>query len=442
MAELRRTQLRVRAERAVLIQAVADNNHAGGDSLSELRSLATTAGAIVVGEMKQRRHRPHPTHYLGKGKMQELKALCERTDADVVICDDDLTPAQVKTLESELDTKAVDRTELILDIFATHARTKQAKLQVELAQLEYELPRLTRMWSHLDRTAGGTLGGPVGGGIGVRGPGEKQLEVDRRLVQKNIYELKKNLQKIQKRRRLMVQNRNRQFATAALVGYTNAGKSSIMNALTDAGVSVRDRLFETLDTRTRKWRLPDGTEVMLSDTVGFIRKLPHELIASFHATLEEAIEADILLHVIDASSLSVEEDVTAVLKVLREIGCTNKPLLSVLNKIDLVRDESRLLLVKRELGDFVATSAVTGQGLDTLTERVRRLLDRMHTEVLVETDAANGKLLRLLYEKGTVLQRSFEDKTVRFRARVSPELIGVIKRMGGKVIEPDRDHLQ
>ena len=440
MVDLKRTELRLRAERAVLIQALgARDGCPGGDTLSELRSLARTAGAVVVGELIQRSRIPQPSYYLGKGKLVALEALCKRTDADVVICDDDLTPAQVKTLESALDTKAVDRTELILDIFATHARTKQAKLQVELAQLEYALPRLTRMWSHLDRTAGGTRGGPVGGGVGVRGPGEKQLEVDRRLVEKNIHELKKELQKIEKRRRLAVGERNRQFVTAALVGYTNAGKSSIMNALTDAGVSVRDRLFETLDTRTRAWRLPDGREVMLSDTVGFIRKLPHDLIASFHATLEEALEADILLHVIDASSHDVAGDVAAVQEVLAEIGCADRPQLPVLNKMDLLQDDSALILVKRELGDCVAMSAVTGQGLDAVTERVGRFLDQMQTEVLVEADAGNGRLVRLLYERGAVLHRSYEDDRVRFRAKIPSELIGVIEGMGGRVHQANRE---
>ncbi|MCK4375737.1 MAG: GTPase HflX, partial [Candidatus Brocadiae bacterium] len=297
MADLRRTDLALRAERAVLVQVAPSWDRFEADlTFDELESLARTAGAVVVGRLKQLRNRRHPRHYLGKGKLEDLGGLCRHLEPDVVICDDELSPSQVKALEAALDVKVVDRSEVILDIFAAHARTKQAKLQVELAQLEYEFPRLKSMWTHLDRTAGGTLGGPVGGGIGVRGPGEKQLEVDRRLVQRRIHDLKKDLEKVQRRRHTTAEGRSGRFATVALVGYTNGGKSSLMNALTGADVAVRDSLFETLDTRVRRWELASGQAVLLSDTVGFVRKFPHHLAASFHATLEEAHEADLLLH--------------------------------------------------------------------------------------------------------------------------------------------------
>ena len=434
MADLHRTELKVRAERAILIRVARNNrNNNGFDSLEELHSLADSAGAKVVGRLSQQRNHPDPTTYLGKGKIQELAALCKEKEADVVICDDDLSPAQVKKLESELDLKVVDRTELILDIFATHARTRQAKLQVELAQLEYAYPRLKRMWTHLDRTAGGTLGGPVGGGIGVRGPGEKQLEVDRRLVKKSINQLKERLEKIDERRRGMVQSRNERFDSVSLVGYTNAGKSSLLKALTGADVSIRDRLFETLDTRTREWQLPDGREIMLSDTVGFIRKLPHHLVASFRATLEEAREADLLLHVIDVSQEDVEGAVEAVNEVLQEIGCGDKPLIPVLNKVDLLDDESKLPPLRKEFPECVITSAANGRGLKALTARVSKFLDRLYEEMVIETGVGNGKLLSFLYESGAVLSRNYDHETVRLKVKIPDHLAGVVESMGGKL---------
>jgi len=434
MVELKRTELSVKAERAVLVQSRRPGHDAqASDSLEELRSLAVNARAVVVGELVQPRMRPDPVTYLGKGKLAELRRMCRRLKADIVICDDDLKPAQVRELEKALDVKVVDRSELILDIFAQHARTRQAKLQVELAQLEYALPRLRRMWTHLDRMAGGTLGG---GGIGVRGPGEKQLEVDRRLVQKRIFDLKRELAKIQRHRTRMLRVRTEQFFTVALVGYTNAGKSTLMNALTGAGVSVRDRLFETLDTRTRQWLLPDGRSVMLSDTVGFIRKLPHHLVASFHATLEEARQADLLLHVADAVSPTAETQIDAVRDVLKEAGCDGKPTTLVLNKIDALTDPMRLPLLRRKAGECVCVSALTGEGIGELAERVARFLDERQVELVVETMADNGRLLSLLFEKGKVLERSYWNGVARVRVRVPPALTGAIESLGGRMLAP------
>ena len=434
MAQLKRTDLALAAEKAILVQVIRRNDGQDHDrTFKELESLAQTARAVVVGRVRQKRDRPDPRYYVGKGKRNELAALCGQEKADVVICDDELNPAQVKNLEKSLDTKVVDRSELILDIFASHARTRQAKLQVELAQLEYQLPRLKRMWTHLDRTAGGTLGGPAGGGIGVRGPGEKQLEVDRRLVQRRIHELKKDLEKIDKRRHLMVQGRNQKFATVALVGYTNAGKSSLMNALTHAEVSVRDRLFETLDTRTRQWELPDGREVLLSDTVGFVRKFPHHLVASFHATLEEAREADVLLHVIDAAKHDAEQEVHSVEEALREVDCGEKPTIYLLNKVDLVDDLSELPLLRKLVGETVCTSAVSDEGLDEVRRRVMEMLDAEKVELRVRVDAGNGRLISYLYEHGTVTDRSITDATLRFRVKMDPEQSGIVRSMGGEV---------
>ena len=272
------------------------------DPLDEIRGLAKTAGLIVVGSMLQKRQQVDIATYIGSGKVEELKELVEAHEADLVVFDNDLGPAQTRNLEKQLGVKVVDRTEVILDIFATQARTHEAHLQVELAQLEYAMPRLKRMWTHLSRYKGG---------IGVRGPGEKQLEEDRRLVGHRIQELKAKLAKIQARKEREVAGRG-DVPTVSLVGYTNAGKSTLMNALTDAGVLVEDKLFATLDTRTRRWRFRGGGHVLLSDTVGFIRDLPHALVASFKATLEEARQADLLLHVVDASSPEAEKQIQAV----------------------------------------------------------------------------------------------------------------------------------
>ncbi len=436
MADLKRTDLELRAERAILVQAFSRLDRYDPDqTFEELESLARTAGAKIAGRVRQSRPRPHPRHYLGKGKLSELRDLCGRLKPDVVICDDELSPSQVKTLEGALGTKVVDRSEVILDIFAAHARTKQAQLQVELAQLEYEFPRLTRMWTHLDRTAGGTLGGPAGGGIGVRGPGEKQLEVDRRLVQRRIHDLKRQLAKIDRRRQTMVEGRNDRFATVALVGYTNAGKSSLMNALTQAGVSVRDRLFETLDTRTRRWQLPNGDEVLLSDTVGFVRKFPHHLAASFHATLEEAFEADLLLHVVDAAKHEAEQEISAVNEVLEDIGCRDKPTICLLNKVDLVEDESEVPLLRKLVGDVVCTSAVEGRGLDEVKRRITELLAARQAEVRVRTDAGNGRLQSFLHETGHVLEQQCVGAMIELTVRIDPQYVGLIEHMGGEVVE-------
>src|SRR5438067_3310983 len=345
----------VRKERAVLVTvALPHRPWVGTDPLDELTGLATTAGAVIVGGLLQRRQQIHHATYVGKGKVQELTDLVQATDADVVIFDNELTPAQVRNLEKATGVKVLDRSELILDIFASRARTHEARLAVELAQLEYSLPRLKQMWTHLSRQKGG--------GIGLRGPGETQLEVDRRLVGNRIRDLKGRLAEVQARKQREVRTR-REEHTVSLVGYTNAGKSTLLNALTGAGVVARDQLFSTLDTRTRQWAIKDWGRVLLSDTVGFIRDLPHHLIASFKATLEEARQARLLLHVVDASSPVAEEQVTAVNAVLKELGCDAKPTLLVLNKADKVPDRSYLDVLMSHHPKAVAVSAATGQGL-------------------------------------------------------------------------------
>jgi GTP-binding protein HflX len=338
-------------------------------SLDELALLADTAGAKVADVLVQRRGTIHPATFLGKGKVQELKELAERHDAELVIFDDDLSPAQVKNLENAIQRKVVDRSELILDIFARRARTRESRLQVELAQLEYTLPRLTGMWKHLERQAGG---------IGTRGPGETQLETDRRMVREKIARLKAELQGVERERETQRARRRREFR-AALVGYTNAGKSTLFNALTRADVFVEDRLFATLDSTTRQLVSPDREVVLLTDTVGFIRKLPHHLVASFHSTLVEAIEADVLLHVTDAADPDFRRHMTAVDSVLDEILVEPRPpRIMLFNKADRLTAEQTSAL-RVEFPDCAVVSALTKAGLDELraelfartTKRVR-----------------------------------------------------------------------
>ncbi len=313
MTELVRTELGVEKERVLLMEVVLPNCTADPmDPLGELRNLAKTAGANVVDEMLARRPKVDNAHYVGIGKADEIKLRCVQNDISTVIFDNDLSPAQIRNLEKIIERKVLDRSELILDIFAAHAQTAESRLQVELAQLEYTYPRLHHMWSHLERIAGaGASAASAVGGIGTRGPGEKQIEIDRRLVQKRVSRLKELIAEIDRRKKREVHSREDVFS-ACLVGYTNAGKSTFMNLLTGAGVLVADQLFATLDTKTARWHLGESQNVLLSDTVGFIRDLPHHLVASFRATLEEAISANLLIHVADASHPRVEHQIKAV----------------------------------------------------------------------------------------------------------------------------------
>ena len=314
----------VASEKAILVRVILPDRTAGDDPLDELTGLAKTAGTRIVSGLTQRREVPDVATYLGKGKVKELKSLVEHHDADVVIFDNDLHPGQTRNLEQTLGIKVIDRTELILDIFATSAQTYESRLAVELAQLEYSLPRLKRMWTHLSR---------IKAGIGMRGPGEKQLEEDRRLVEKRIHDLRTELHGVERRKERLVASRTDRL-TVSLVGYTNAGKSTLMNALTGAGVLAEDKLFATLDTRTRRWHLPSWGPVLLSDTVGFIRDLPHGLVAAFRATLEETVRADLLLHVVDSASPVRDQQAAEVDKVLAEIGASGIPQILVWNKAD------------------------------------------------------------------------------------------------------------
>jgi GTP-binding protein HflX len=409
-----RDELTVRLERAILVSvALPDRPWIGTDPLEELEGLATTAGAIVVGRLLQKRHSIIPGTYIGKGKLDELQQHVKAADADVVIFDNDLSPAQVRNLEKATGVKVIDRSELILDIFATRARSAEARLQVELAQLEYSLPRLRRMWTHLSRYEGG---------IGMRGPGETQLEEDRRLVDARIRDLKSRLVEVQARKEREVRSRFEEH-TVSLVGYTNAGKSTLMNALTGAGVYVEDKLFSTLDTRTRQWRLQDWGRVLLSDTVGFIRELPHHLIASFKATLEEARQARLLLHVVDASNPIAEEQIQAVNQVLKELGCADKPTLLVLNKVDRVTDRSYLDVLQKNHRRSVAVSAVARQGLDELREAVIEMLTAEFAEVEIEVPAGNGRVLAYLAAHAEIYRQEYHDNHVVLRCYLPRHLV-------------------
>src|SRR5262245_46559263 len=406
----------VASEKAVLVRVILPGQIVGDDPLDEITGLAETAGAKVVSGMLQRRETPDVTAYLGKGKIEELKSVVGHHDADVVIFDNDLAPSQTRNLERAVGVKVLDRTELILDIFANSAKTYEARLAVELAQLEYSLPRLKRMWTHLSR---------IKAGIGMRGPGEKQLEVDRRLVENRIHELRTELHGIERRKERLVASRSDRL-TVSLVGYTNAGKSTLMNALTGAGVYAAKKLFARLDTRTRRWMLPSWGPVLLSDTVGFIRDLPHGLIASFKATLEEARQADLLLHVADASNPAVLEQIAAVYKVLEEIGIEEKDTLLVLNKIDRLSAPEQLGALAHTYPNAVPISAATGLGLDKLNQAVSDALSRSFGDLDVDVAIDDGKLMAYLAAHGEILSKRYFDSHVTIHVRLPDRFVGKV----------------
>jgi GTP-binding protein HflX len=434
-----REQLQVQQERAVLVGAILRREHKtnSDDALGELTALAESAGAVIVDRFIQKMSRPNAATYIGSGKAKMLAERVKNKEADVVIFDNDLSPAQIRELEKIVECKVLDRSELILDIFATRARTHQAKLQVELAQLEYTYPRLTRMWSHLDTVAGAAGGaGGVGavGGIGTRGTGEKQLEIDRRLVNKRISELKRNIAAIDKRKMREIDGRS-DYYTISLVGYTNAGKSTLMNALTDAGVFVQDQLFATLDTRTRKWELDNGVEVLLSDTVGFVSKLPHHLVASFKATLEETVNADLLLHVVDASSVDVFEQIKSVETVLKELNCDQKEMLVLLNKSDCITDKATFESVQTVFPEALTLSAKTGLNLGQLAKVISEKVRGVRIRVLVTLSHADGKVQSYLRTVGQDLQREYIGNSVQIEVTLGNNQLAQLKRLGAKDIE-------
>jgi len=430
-----RQTLKVKKERAVLVAAVLHNPD-GANGLSELTALAESAGAVVVDRFQQNIRKINPSTYIGKGKAEQLRTRTKRFKADVVIFDNDLSPGQIRELEKIVEAKVLDRSELILDIFATRAKTKQAKLQVELAQLEYTYPRLTRMWSHLDSVAGAggaTAAGTVGG-IGTRGPGEQQLEIDRRLVSKRITELKRELANIDRRRIREIDGRRGLFKIC-LVGYTNAGKSTLLNKLTDADVFVEDRLFATLDTRTRRWTPAKGVEVLLSDTVGFVKSLPHQLVASFKATLEEAVNADLLLHIIDVSNPDALNQIESVSNVLEEIGCSKKPILEIFNKVDVVKNIADFDMLQTLYPDAVCISAKTGFGLDDLSDSITAKYKGDELLIQVTTSLSNGKIQSFLRAHGQIISEQYNESFVLIDARLGRNQLPDLKRLQPEYIE-------
>jgi GTP-binding protein HflX len=414
--------LEVPVERAFLV--AVDTGDDGGwsaeDSLGELANLALTAGAEVVGAEWQNRRHVDPNWYVGKGKATELVAAKAETGFDLLVADDELSPSQQKALESLLNTKVIDRSRLILDIFAQHARTHEGRLQVELAQLEYQLPRLTRLWTHLSRT---------GGGIGTRGPGESQLETDRRIIRGRIKKMKERVEDVRQARATAARGRDRRLIpTVGIVGYTNSGKSTLLNALVGSEVALaEDKLFATLDPTSRQVRLGDGQSAILTDTVGFIHKLPHQLVDAFRATLEEVNRADVLVEVVDASDPHVDEHRTTVQAVLDELGAGTKPRLAVFNKVDLV-DRSAVNgdTPAPAIAGAVFISALTGFGLETLRAELSALLATLWVDVDVRLPYTAGELLARVRERGTV-DVDYRATDVRISGRIAPVLAGELE---------------
>lgn len=403
-----------KTERVLLVGVQENDGDDTEESLQELAELAKTAGAEVVGTVIQKRERIHPGTYVGKGKIDEIRTLLNALDATGIICDDELSPVQMNHLQQELESKIMDRTLLILDIFASRAVTKEGKIQVELAQLRYRAVRLVGLGSSLSR---------LGGGIGTRGPGEKKLEMDRRLIKERISQLKKELEHVKKHRELLREGRKKdRVMTAAIVGYTNAGKSTLLNTLTDAGVLSEDKLFATLDPTTRLLELDGGQRIYLTDTVGFIRKLPHHLIEAFKSTLEEAKYADVILHVVDASNPQVEEQMFIVYETLRELGVKDKTIVTLFNKQDRLAGNEILRDFK---ADYVLKiSARTGLGLYELKNTLEKIL--IGNQIYIERvlDYKDAGMLQLVRKYGQLIEEKYTENGIEIKARVPKDIYG------------------
>lgn len=401
-------------ERVILVGVQEGDGDDTVESVEELAELAKTAGALVVGTVIQKRERIHPGTYVGKGKMEELKMLLTALDATGIICDDELSPVQMNNLQQELDCKVMDRTLLILDIFADHASTSEGKIQVELAQLRYRAVRLVGLRNSLSR---------LGGGIGTRGPGEKKLEMDRRLIKERISQLKRELEQVKRHRELLREGRKRdRVMTAAIVGYTNAGKSTLLNTLTDAGVLSEDKLFATLDPTTRMLELSKGTRIYLTDTVGFIRKLPHHLIEAFKSTLEEAKYADIILHVVDASNPQMEDQMRVVYDTLQELEVTNKKIVTLFNKQDKLAEEQ--ILHDFNANHVLRILAKTGDGLDRLREVLEKIVteDQIYLERVIPYKDAG--ILQQIRKYGQLMEEEYTEGGIAVKARVPKDILG------------------
>ncbi|MBN1219531.1 MAG: GTPase HflX [Anaerolineae bacterium] len=406
------------------------HNHASfrvEDSLEELAALADTAGLQVEGYAYQRLEKFNPNTLIGRGKIEELQYCRDELAIDVFLFDDELNPRQQRELEKLLKVKVVDRTALILDIFARHARTREGQLQVELAQYEYRLPRLTRLWTHLARQAGGRAGG-IGGGVGVRGPGETQLEVDRREIGHRIAHLRKELEKVRAHRARHRKQRQRAgIPVVSIVGYTNAGKSTLLNKLANAEVLAVDQLFATLDPTTRRVALPRGSEVLFSDTVGFIQKLPTHLVAAFRATLEEITEANLIVHVVDITHPNVAEQAATVTETLAQLGATDVPMLVALNKIDRLDNPDAAIEQLAQYPNSLAISARTGQGLELLLDRVEGIVQLNRRPIRLLIPYNRGDLVSLLHERAIVSQETYAAEGIYVEAHVPHHLMGLMQ---------------
>ncbi|MBN1521296.1 MAG: GTPase HflX [Candidatus Aureabacteria bacterium] len=412
---------KVERERACLVavQLRKDKSWDVEESVEELRMLVDSAGADTFHQMIVAREKPVPAFYIGKGKVEQLKEILLSKDLNLVVFDNDLSPAQERNLREFLEVKVLDRTELILDIFAQRAVTSEGKLQIELAQLNYMLPRLTRLWTHLSRQVGG---------IGTRGPGEKQLEVDRRRVRERIFRLQKDLRKIKSERDIQRQHRIRRgYPLISLVGYTNAGKSTLFNTLTKANAAVKDQLFSTLMPLSRQITLPNNQKAILSDTVGFLNKLPHHLIEAFKATLEEVVVADLLIHVMDATSLHLEAKHMAVMEVLDELGAIKKPVINVINKIDLVKNPFVIERALRNYSHSVAICAKRGDGTEKLLEEVVGLIGKGREFCRFLIPHEKSGLINEIFHSGFVCEKAYRDDGVYISAEVSSEVKGLLK---------------
>jgi GTP-binding protein HflX len=423
--ELHETRLPREKAFLVGVQLERDSSHLAADeSLDELASLSDTAGLVVVGRTVQRMKHPNSATYIGQGKLAEVKMLASEMKADVVLFDDELLPRHQRELEKTFgeEVRVLDRTALILDIFAMHAHTREGKLQVELAQLEYRLPRLTRMWTHLARQAGGRAGGSVGG-VGLRGPGETQLEVDRREIGRRISKVKAELESVRAHRsRHRAKRRQTELQVVAIVGYTNSGKSTLLNCLSGADVLSADMLFATLDPTTRRVDMPGGREVLFTDTVGFIQKLPPDIVAAFRATLEEITGADMLVHVVDATHPHIFAQIESVKDILAELEVDHLPTIVALNKIDLLQDGNMPLPNDSLPGVVVPVSALTGEGVTSLQLAIEAMMERQFEPITVMLPYQRGDLLSLFHERGQVSLEDHSTDGIRVEGRLPHRL--------------------